>query len=44
MTDSRPTESVDDVIHELADRPLSEEQQEEMFRRLDDAAEREAGS
>lgn len=33
-------ETVDEVVAELADRPLSEEQQEEMFRRLDAAADR----
>lgn len=31
-------ETVDDVIAEFADRPLSEEEQERMFRKLDDLA------
>lgn len=35
-------ETVDEVVSELADRPLSEEQQDEMFRRLDAAADRES--
>jgi hypothetical protein len=33
-------ETVHEVVAELADRPLSEDQQDEMFRRLDVAAER----
>jgi hypothetical protein len=35
-------ETVDDVVSEMADRPLSEEQQDEMFRRPDAAADRQS--
>ncbi len=33
-------ETVDDIVGELADRPLSEERQDKMFARLDAAADR----
>ena len=50
VTEQRPDgslvlapESVEHVVNELADRPLSEAEQDEMFDRLDAAADRDSG-